>query len=132
MLGAFNKMAEHEALDAPSHMVIPTQQYSDPFVKNPEQEAPAPQENVISHIGISTKIYVPHLPKSPPSPPTECHVIPILRKFPNPSFSLGWERENTRTCPAFRLFRGISKGFVSILPEAKCCIGMGCRLGAMV
>lgn len=36
MLGAFNKMAEHEALDALSHMVIPTQQYSDPFVKNPE------------------------------------------------------------------------------------------------
>lgn len=44
----------------------------------------------------------------------------IRRKLPTPSFSLEWEREDWNICLAFRLFKGLSKGLVYVLPTSKC------------
>ena len=50
--------------------------------------------------------------------PAEYHVT--RRELLTPIFSLGWEREDWNICLTFRLFRGLSKGLVSLLPESEC------------
>lgn len=52
------------------------------------------------------------------------------RELLTPIFSRGWEREDWNICLTFRLFRGLSKGLVSLLPESECWTGIGAKLGA--